>query len=171
MSILFLNEASLILTKLSVCISSGVRLYIVLSMNFNNHADSSCRYRIRSNSSRILAVDILVGNYYGVAVWSAAEINTAVISACLPTIRPVLQLGVTVFHSLRLSSKSSRNPALDATNSNVLKRKEGNVFDHLPDSPQGPNVPSKPAKGKHVKTTCLQVNLEDGDLPFKDEVV
>lgn len=135
-----------------VCISSGVRLYIVLSMNFNNHADSSW-------------------NYYGVAVWSAAEINTAVISACLPTIRPVLQLGVTVFHSLRLSSKSSRNPALDATNSNVLKRKEGNVFDHLPDSPQGPNVPSKPAKGKHVKTTCLQVNLEDGDLPFKDEVV
>lgn len=32
-----------------------------------------------------------IGSYYGVAVWSSVEVNIAVISACLPTIRPFLQ--------------------------------------------------------------------------------
>lgn len=95
----------------------------------------------------------------------------AVISACLPTIRPVLQLGVPIFHSLGLSSKSSRNPALDVTSSNVLKRKEGDVFHRLPDSPQGSSVPSKPANGTHVNTIGHQIDLEGGDLYVKDEVM
>ena len=48
-SILFLHEASLILTKLSVCISSGIRLYMLLLINVNDHADFPCKYRIRPN--------------------------------------------------------------------------------------------------------------------------
>ena len=48
-SILLLNEASLILTELSVYISSDIRLYILLSFNVNDHAESSCQYRIRPN--------------------------------------------------------------------------------------------------------------------------
>ena len=43
-SILFLNKASPILTKISVCISSGIRLYMLLSINVNDHADFSCKY-------------------------------------------------------------------------------------------------------------------------------
>ena len=48
-SILFLNEATLILTKLSVCMSSGVRLYMLLLINVNEYAYSSCKCRIYSS--------------------------------------------------------------------------------------------------------------------------
>ena len=100
----------------------------------------------------ILVVEFLVGTYCDLFIWSAVEINTAVISACLPTIRPVLQLGVTVSHNLLSSSKSSWSSALDATSSNVLKRKERNIFHHVLDSSQGSNVASKLAKGEHINT-------------------
>ena len=52
--ILFLNEATLILTKLSVCMSSGVRLYTLLLINVNDYAGSSCRYRIYPNLKQSL---------------------------------------------------------------------------------------------------------------------
>ena len=55
-SILFLNEVILILTKLSVCISSGVRLYMLFLMN---EADPSCAYQIYSNLSRVSAAEVL----------------------------------------------------------------------------------------------------------------
>ena len=32
-----------------------------------------------------------IGSYSGVAVWSVLEVNVAVISACLPTMRPLLE--------------------------------------------------------------------------------
>ena len=32
-----------------------------------------------------------LGSWYGVAVWSAIELNVAVVSACLPTMRPLIQ--------------------------------------------------------------------------------
>ena len=58
-SILFLNGAILILTKLSMCLSSGVRLDVLLTINVNDYADSSCRHLLYSNLSRVLAAEVL----------------------------------------------------------------------------------------------------------------
>ena len=34
---------------------------------------------------------LCLGSWYGVAVWSAIELDVAVVSACLPTMRPLVQ--------------------------------------------------------------------------------
>ena len=134
-----------------------------------DEADPSCMYPVLSYLSWVLAVEVLAGTYYGVTVWGAVEVNTAVISACLPTICPVLQLAVPISHSLVSSSKSSRDPALRGTSSNVLKRMEGNVFHRLPEISQGHNVPSKLAEGIYVNNIGLQTDPDGGALLIKDE--
>ena len=52
--------------------------------------------------------DIPVRSYHGVGLWSAVEIDVAVTSACLPTIRPLLK---SIFSSTlqKLQSMTGKN--------------------------------------------------------------
>ena len=45
-------------------------------------------------------------SYYGVAIWSVIEVNVAVISTCLPTLRPLLVAAAPWFARLGLSLRS-----------------------------------------------------------------
>lgn len=80
-------------------------------------------------------------NYADAAVWSAVEPNVAVISACLPMLRPVLKLIGVTFSSVGSLRKSPRHTASTAgtvgsdhphwrTNT-VPTRKDGGPFARL----------------------------------------
>ena len=89
---------------------------------------------------KLTQVDI-TWNYADAAVWSAVEPNAAVISACLPMLRPVLKLIGVTFGSVSSLSKSPRHTAGTAgtvgsdhphrrTNT-VPTRKDGGPFARL----------------------------------------
>ncbi len=74
------------------------------------------RWNARTGAKTILAVSthfqtmyhlmltMSIGSTYGVAVWSVIELNVAVISACLPTMRPLLKGFEHTIISLRSSA-------------------------------------------------------------------
>lgn len=89
---------------------------------------------------KLTQVDI-TWNYADAAVWSAVEPNVAVISACLPMLRPVLKLIGVTFGSVGSLRKSPRHTAGTAgtvgsdhphgrTNT-VPTRKDGGPFARL----------------------------------------
>ncbi|MCJ1261267.1 hypothetical protein MMC22_001131 [Lobaria immixta] len=114
-----------------VCVVSGVRLYFLLALDQND----------------------ISWSYYGVAVWSVVEVNVAVISACLPTLRPLFQsVGrtLTSFGS-SFSGNEKRSWAVgvfknfkSSGNVSTSSLKEGNAFQRLPEYPLGHMPKSKP---------------------------
>ncbi|KAF7868661.1 hypothetical protein EAF04_005191 [Stromatinia cepivora] len=86
-----------------VVVASGLRIYFMLKMD---------------------AMDI-TWSYVGVGLWSAVEIDVAVISACLPTLRPVLTYLVP---SILRSKRSGTRPLKGSKESGQIHVKGEKIY-------------------------------------------
>ena len=153
----------------SVCVLSGIRLKFLLAMD---EVDFTCRYIFPLRRQRHVINSHLVGSYCGVGVWSVVEVNTAVISACLPTLHPLVQHVLPLFTSLGPTIQSFRFSGHAATSSNdthMLNQKESNVFHRLPDLTDGHMIAPAPAKSKFVNATVKQVDPKEARNTFSHE--
>ena len=149
----------------SVCVLNGIRLKFLLAMD---GVDITCTYIFPILRQRHDINSHLVGSYCGVGMWSDIEVNTAVmvntavISACLPTLCPLVPL----FTSLGSTNKSFGFSGHAATSSNdihMLNQKENNVFHRLHDLTEGHMMAPAPAESKFVNATVKQVDPERGE--------
>ena len=148
---------------MAACVLSSVRLKFLLAMD---EVDSTCMYIFPLRRQRHVINSHLVRSYCGVEVWSVVKVNTAVISACPPTLRPLVQHVLPLFTSLGSTIKSFRFSGHTATSSNdthMLSQKESNVFHRLPDLTEGRMMAPAPAKSKFVNATVKQVDPERGE--------
>ena len=146
----------------SVCVLSGIRLKFLLAMD---EVYITCMYNFPILRQRHDINSHLVGSYCGVGVWSVVEVNTAVISACLPTLRPLVQHVLPLFTSLGSTIKSfgfSGHATTSSNDTHMLNQKGSNVFHHLPDLTEGHMAPA-PGKSKFVNATVKQVDPERGE--------
>lgn len=60
----------------------------------------------------------VIGNNFGVVMWSAVEPNVGVISACLPSYRPIFKICVRSITTLKHSTLSTKLISRKAENSN-----------------------------------------------------
>lgn len=113
-----------------------------------------------------------IGSYFGVAVWSAVEVNVAVISACLPTLRPLFQSLGRTFTSLgsSFSGNEKRSWAVGVfknmnsfKNSSKATPNEGNTFQRLPEHPLGHVRQSKVGESGDLESILGKSNLEEGN--------
>ncbi len=101
-----------------------------------------------------------------VSLWTTDEVHTAVISACLPTLRPLVQYSLSVSRSLSSTIKSyeiSGHAGTSSDESYMLSQKERDVFQLLPESKDGHRGAREPAKSKFVSAMVMQVGPERGD--------
>ncbi|KAL8761651.1 MAG: hypothetical protein Q9184_002235 [Pyrenodesmia sp. 2 TL-2023] len=70
---------------LVVCIVSIVRLVVLSEVD---ESDITCKWPTRTRRS-LPTNRVFPGNYVPAAIWSAAEASIAVVSACLPSLRPL----------------------------------------------------------------------------------
>ena len=69
----------------------------------------------------------LTGNYYDISLWSCVEVNIAIVSACLPTMRPLAQkMFPAAFISRVFSSRRNQFQKAGPT-------ERGEEFQRLPD--------------------------------------
>lgn len=90
-----------------------------------------------------------IGTYYGVTLWSCAEANIAIVSACLPTMRPLAQM---IFPASLISRvfSSQRNQDFTADSFKRTSRAErGEEFQRLPD-----NTPEAITSESKAHTRC-----------------
>ena len=98
----------------SVCIISGLRLHYLLGMNEDDVTCKACPWLPLMRFDLSLSPD----TYTNEAAWSIVELMTAVICACLPTLRPLFRyFGHAVTNNPSSSGghwKSPNNIALEA---------------------------------------------------------
>ncbi|KAF4625522.1 hypothetical protein G7Y89_g12644 [Cudoniella acicularis] len=97
-----------------VIVSSAMRIYFMLNMD----------------------IEDMTWTYVGVGLWTAIEINVAVISACLPTLQPVLSYIIPSFLSKVIpstKSKVSNAPSKDIYLNTASNRARGEEFQRLPE--------------------------------------
>lgn len=93
---------------------------------------------------------VRIGSTYGVAVWSVIELNVAVISACLPAMRPLLKGFEHTIQSLRLSAGNrswgvSLFKSKNSTQSSFQRSRQGkDEFQQMHDYPLGAISAAKP---------------------------
>jgi hypothetical protein len=116
-------------------------------------------------NTKLLAPHISQGST-AVSLWTIDEVHTAVISACLPSLRPLVQYTTPIFTSINSTIKSiefSGHAATSSDESYMLSQKERDVFQRLSDSTDGHMGAREPAKSKFVSATVMQVDPERGD--------
>jgi len=91
-----------------VVVASALRVYFMLTMNPSD----------------------ITWTYVGVGLWTAVEIDVAVTSACLPTLRPVLSHLVPVFFDVFKSRIGRSKGTHDSSNNTHLR---GEEFQRLPE--------------------------------------
>jgi len=150
--------------NISVCVISGIKLQSLLAMD---EADFTCIYPMPSLLQyKTTSSSHIAGIYCGVAGWTTDEVRTAVISACLPTLRPLMQYSLPLFRSLSSTIKSiefSGHAGTSSDESYMLSQKERDVFQRLPESTDGQIGARVPAKSKFVSATVMPVDPERGD--------
>ena len=76
----------------------------------------------------------LIGTCYGVNVWSCVEVNIAIVSACLPTMRPLVQkVFPASFISPVFSSQNNQDFTADPFKKSS-RAERGEEFQRLPDN-------------------------------------
>ena len=147
---------------ISVCILSGVRLRFLLMLNVK---DITCMYSLDHTPGTILDTDSHLDSSQYVIVWSTVEVHTAVISACLPTLRPLVISAMEVFSSLGPTIKTfgfSSKTATESKDTPIMNRKEPNSFHRLSDSTEEyPLVPGS-ARARFTSTKMEPSDLESG---------
>lgn len=150
--------------NISVCVISGIKRHFLLAMD---EADFTCIYPIPSPlQHKTTSSSHFAGSYCGVVIWTTADLHTAVISACLPTLRPLVQYTTPIFTSINSTIKSiefSGHAAKGSDESYMLSHKERDVFQLLPESTDGHTGAREPANSKFVSATVIQVGPERGD--------
>lgn len=150
--------------NISVCVKSGIKLHFLLAMD---EADFICIYPMPSPlQHKTTSSSHIAGSYCGVVGWTTDEVRTAVISACLPTLRPLVKYSLPLFTSLSSTIKScefSGHAATSSDESYMPSQKERDVFQRLPESTDGHMGARVPAKSKFVSATRMQVDPERGD--------
>lgn len=104
-------------------------------------------------------------SYRLVAIWSTIEVNTAVISACLPTLRPLAKEALVMFSSLSstintfgFSGKSAAGP----NQTYPLGLRDRNEFQSLSTSNEEYVAVLESVKADSARVTVEQVDLERG---------
>ncbi|ERF72506.1 hypothetical protein EPUS_09033 [Endocarpon pusillum Z07020] len=114
-----------------VCISSGIRLLFLQDMDVRN----------------------LTWSYVGTAFWSVVEVNVAVMSACFPTMRPLLQRTIPKLLSIGSFSFGSQKKGgglVPCENTHAFRSKDITVPQRVPGPSQGHVTIPKPAEVQYV---------------------
>lgn len=168
----------------SVCIISIIRL-IVLSRLAD--VDVTCKYTYsqpQGSSNRS------IGNYVNSAIWSAAEPSMGVISACIPSLRPLVSLltrGTTRGVGVSKTTKTSAQDASSGVSRMVWRSprigddgRDG-YFERLDDSTEAGNRPQwghetnvrggkVAGRGAEDEISLEEMNVPAGGIRVKDEV-
>jgi len=101
-----------------------------------DNTDFTCKLLIKA----MLPPNLIgaLGTFYGIVLWSCIECNVAVISACIPTLRPILQkvLPSAAFAMLLGTTNKQKNYKSDpAAWKNASSGTHGEEFQRLHDHP------------------------------------
>jgi len=146
----------------SVIIVSILRFVFLLSVNPH---DLTCKLNSWSYLRPWSPYWLPSGSYYGINLWSCVEVNAAVISACLPTLRPLARrLFPAAFVTRILGSQKRKGLKADETNSCHTFRKSpsiehGEEFQRLPDHTSEATPIRYPAKTHSLPTQEPDVDV------------
>lgn len=136
--------------KTSVCFSSGIRLLFLQDMDVRNLTCEASILPIPPISSPGLQN---IGSYTGTAIWSTVEVNVAVMSACLPTIRPLLRRTIPKLLSIGSFSFGSQKKSgglVPCEDTYALRSTESRIPQLLPGPSQGHVTIPKSAEVQYV---------------------
>lgn len=132
-----------------VVICSIVRFAFLVTVDNSDFTCKSPFFSTQLKSVTATDVSTTTGSYYTIVVWSSAECNLAVLSACVPTMRPILQkiLSTSAFHTIlgtatHFTTRGGKSS--DPSNSYNLSKPSQveSEFERLNDSPSRLGDPS-----------------------------
>ena len=143
----------------SVCVATIVRIICIFEMDL---ADFTCKYHVSRLETihRKLRSDALDG-FYDTTIWTTIEISVAIVSACLPTLRPLFQyFSPKTPQTFSVVGRKFRATPREPDPQKISDWEMSmNEFQSLPDNPLGQVYPAEPAQVKTAITTGY-VDLE-----------
>lgn len=131
----------------SVVVASCVRMNFLLGID---DKDPTCEYFMVSSyvlerywaADRFWRLIFKLDTYYGIGLWTAIELDVATISACLPTLRPMLQYVSASFYSLYSRSSHSKlgDSRLSSRDAYYKNQRNQGIDEELHHLPNGSSV-------------------------------